>query len=90
MEVCLIKSILIIAVLILLLTLIQEKYLNFMAKQSNVKPFRTQFIAKTEFKRTNLDLPPLYLITPTWPRPVQMAELTRLGYLLKVVKIKVA
>ena len=28
--------------------------------------------------------PPLYIITPTWPRPVQLAELTRLGYVLKV------
>ena len=28
--------------------------------------------------------PPIYLITPTWPRPVQIAELTRLGYVLKV------
>ena len=28
--------------------------------------------------------PPLYIITPTWPRPVQIPELTRLGYVLKV------
>lgn len=28
-------------------------------------------------------LPPLYLITPTYRRPEQLAELTRLGYLLK-------
>ena len=28
--------------------------------------------------------PPIYIITPTWPRPVQIAELTRLGYVLKV------
>ena len=28
--------------------------------------------------------PPLYIITPTYPRPVQLAELTRLAYLLQV------
>lgn len=28
-------------------------------------------------------LPPLYLITPTYRRPEQLAELTRMGYLLK-------
>ena len=28
--------------------------------------------------------PPLYIITPTYPRPVQIAELTRLAYLLQV------
>ena len=31
--------------------------------------------------------PPLYIITPTWARPVQISELTRLGYTLKVLKI---
>ena len=36
------------------------------------------------FQELERDVPPLYLITPTWPRPVQIAELTRLGYLLKV------
>jgi hypothetical protein len=30
-------------------------------------------------------LPPLYLITPTYRRPEQLAELTRLGYLLRNV-----
>ena len=28
--------------------------------------------------------PPLYIITPTYPRPVQIAELTRLAYVLQV------
>ena len=32
----------------------------------------------------NGDKPTIYIITPTWPRPVQIAELTRLGYVLKV------
>lgn len=31
-----------------------------------------------------LELPPMYIITPTFPRPVQIAELTRLGYVFKV------
>lgn len=74
------------AVSILLLTIIQEKYFAVKQKQSNIKPFQSLFIAKTEFKRSTVDLPPLYLITPTWPRPVQIAELTRLGYLLKNVE----
>lgn len=34
------------------------------------------------------NLPPIYIITPTWPRPVQIAELTRLGYVLKVNKTR--
>lgn len=29
--------------------------------------------------------PPLYIITPTYRRPEQLAELTRLGYTLKHV-----
>lgn len=32
-----------------------------------------------------LPLPPLYIITPTFRRPEQLAELTRLGYTLKHV-----
>ena len=35
-------------------------------------------------KSENGDKPTIYIITPTWPRPVQIAELTRLGYVLKV------
>ena len=35
-------------------------------------------------KSENADKPTIYIITPTWPRPVQIAELTRLGYVLKV------
>jgi Glycosyltransferase family 43 len=30
--------------------------------------------------------PPLYIITPTYRRPEQLAELTRLGYCLKHVQ----
>lgn len=30
-------------------------------------------------------LPPLYIITPTYRRPEQLAEITRLGYTLKHV-----
>lgn len=30
-------------------------------------------------------LPPLYIITPTHPRPEQIPEITRLGYTLKHV-----
>ncbi|XP_075164401.1 glucuronyltransferase P isoform X1 [Haematobia irritans] len=35
--------------------------------------------------RENIDTPPLYIITPTYRRPEQLAELTRLGYTLKHV-----
>lgn len=30
---------------------------------------------------------PLYIITPTYPRPVQIAELTRLAYVLQMMHI---
>lgn len=30
-------------------------------------------------------MPPLYIITPTYRRPEQLAEITRLGYTLKHV-----
>lgn len=30
-----------------------------------------------------VQLPPLYIITPTFRRPEQLAEITRLGYTLK-------
>lgn len=32
-----------------------------------------------------MPLPPLYIITPTYRRPEQIAEITRLGYTLKHV-----
>lgn len=31
------------------------------------------------------NLPPIYIITPTYRRPEQLAEITRLGYTLKHV-----
>lgn len=47
-----------------------------------------QAFAKFEGVRKNRtsQKPPLYIITPTWPRPVQLPELTRLGYALKNVE----
>lgn len=32
-----------------------------------------------------ISVPPLYIITPTYKRPEQVAEITRLGYTLKHV-----
>ncbi len=46
--------------------------------------FRTQTGPNVTRHRNNTP-PPLYIITPTWPRPVQIPELTRLGYTLKVI-----
>ncbi|XP_055378855.1 galactosylgalactosylxylosylprotein 3-beta-glucuronosyltransferase P [Condylostylus longicornis] len=36
--------------------------------------------------QSSIILPPLYIITPTFRRPEQLAELTRLGYTLKHIK----
>ena len=36
--------------------------------------------------KNNSYLPPLYIITPTYKRPEQLAEITRLGYTLKHVR----
>ena len=36
----------------------------------------------------NDNLPQIYIITPTYPKAVQLAELTRLGYVLQVSLIK--
>ena len=35
-------------------------------------------------KEEDIKIPPLYLITPTWPNAAQIPELTRLGNSLKV------
>ncbi|CAH1378175.1 hypothetical protein MTP99_019538 [Tenebrio molitor] len=37
-------------------------------------------------KNKDIDLPPLYIITPTYRRPEQLAELTRLSHTLMLVK----
>lgn len=37
------------------------------------------------FPADTKQLPPLYIITPTYRRPEQLAEITRLGYTLKHV-----
>ncbi|XP_016955850.1 galactosylgalactosylxylosylprotein 3-beta-glucuronosyltransferase P isoform X1 [Drosophila biarmipes] len=46
--------------------------------KENAHKTRTTFVAASE-------PPPLYIITPTYRRPEQLAELTRLGYTLKHV-----
>ncbi|XP_063928430.1 galactosylgalactosylxylosylprotein 3-beta-glucuronosyltransferase P-like isoform X2 [Zophobas morio] len=45
---------------------------------------RTTFCFPPQEKETNL--PPLYIITPTYRRPEQLAELTRLSHTLMLVK----
>ena len=58
-----------------------KKYVN-----SENYPRLKQLISSVGFATTQKK-PPLYIITPTWARPVQISELTRLGYTLKVLKI---
>uniref|UniRef100_A0A1I8N9C5 Galactosylgalactosylxylosylprotein 3-beta-glucuronosyltransferase n=1 Tax=Musca domestica TaxID=7370 RepID=A0A1I8N9C5_MUSDO len=41
--------------------------------------------ASSQSLMAKVDTPPLYIITPTYRRPEQLAELTRLGYTLKHV-----
>ena len=42
-----------------------------------------------EEKSIKSDKPPIYMITPTYPRPLQIAELTRIAHVLKVHKNQV-
>ncbi|KAL5293485.1 GlcAT-P.2 family protein [Megaselia abdita] len=45
----------------------------------------TSIATKSLTSTTSQKIPPLYIITPTYKRPEQLAEITRLGYTLKHV-----
>ncbi|KRF85173.1 galactosylgalactosylxylosylprotein 3-beta-glucuronosyltransferase P isoform X3 [Drosophila virilis] len=78
---------------------VNENLSNKMALGKSIKMYLTIFIATTciymvlyqyhmsrqPLAANELVKPPLYIITPTYRRPEQLAELTRLGYTLKHV-----
>ena len=57
-----------------------KKYVN----SENYSRLKLLFSSSVGFAKKSP--PPLYIITPTWARPVQISELTRLGYALKVLE----
>ncbi|XP_070500308.1 galactosylgalactosylxylosylprotein 3-beta-glucuronosyltransferase P isoform X1 [Chironomus tepperi] len=52
---------------------------------NNHSPILNTNSVKSFTSSINPNLPPIYIITPTYRRPEQLAELTRLGYTLKHV-----
>ena len=66
------------------MTILYQYHIIFQYKLTHPVTSKTPQIKPDEKKSKK---PPIYVITPTYPRPVQLAELTRLAYVLQVFKV---